>query len=345
MVLVLAVLALAAGVLYVGAGGLSTVVGSVGSTLTTFMEGVTATPTPAPSTVAVSGAPSIASPVEPYTNTESVDLLVSVPKAVAGDPAYRIRVYFALEGQQAVPIQEAPVAARGQTIIPVTLTDGVNDFSVTLVGPGGESEVSAVVRYVLDTKEPGIKLAAPRDGATVNRKAVEIEGRSQARSTMIARNITTGDSIAGTADANGRFTLSLPIAMGGNRISITATDPAGNGNQLEFKVTRGSGKLRALLGASSYSIKQSALPESIRLSVTVDDPDGKPLKGAAVTFTLSIPGIQTVTAEATTDANGRAEFQTTIPSGADIGRGGAAVFVRTGEFGTTTDETVVNITK
>ncbi len=119
---------------------------------------------------------------------------------------------------------------------------------------------------------------------------MSLEGRSQGRSTLIARNQTTGDSIVGTADGDGRFTLRLPIAMGGNRITVSATDPAGNANDTEIRVTRGSGKLQATCGPPRYSIKRSALPEPIRLTVTVDDPDGKPLKGARVTFTLGMPG-------------------------------------------------------
>ena len=345
LVLAAAVVALGLGVLYVGAGGLTTVAGMVGSTLTGFVEDVTATPTPAPTPVVVSDAPSIASPAEPYTNEESVDLIVTVPKAHAGDPDYRVRVFLALEDQELTPIQESPVSAGPQTIIPVALTDGINDFAVTLVGPGGESESSPVVRYVLDTKKPSVKLTAPRDGATINRKAVDLEGRSQGRSTLIARNQTTGDSIGGSADGDGRFTLRLPIAMGANQIVITATDPAGNVNELELKVTRGSGRLRASLGASFYSIKRASLPEPITLTVSVDDPDGKPLGGAKVTFTLSIPGVKTVTGDATTDANGRAVFETTIPKGADPGGGSAAVLVRTDEFGSATDETVVSIKK
>lgn len=343
--LVVAVVALAGGVLYVGAGGFTTVAGAVGSTLTGFVENVTATPTPAPTEVPVSEVPSIASPTEPYTNQDQVDLLVTVPSDVAGDPDYRIRVYLALEGVPSTPIEDRPLAPTPQTVIPVALTPGINDFSVSLIGPGGESERSADVRYVLDTKEPGIRLASPRDGATINRKAVDLEGRTQGRSTLMARNQTTGDSIVGTADPDGRFALRLPIAMGANRIVIAATDPAGNGNELKLGVTRGSGKLRASLGASSYSISRGSLPEPIRLYVTVDDPDGKPLAGARVTFTLSIPGIKTVTGDAVTDSNGQAEFQTTIPKGADRGAGTAGVFVRTSEFGTTTDETPITIRK
>ena len=99
------------------------------------------------------------------------------------------------------------------------------------------------------------------------------------------------------------------------------------------------------MSASAYKIKRSALPATIRLTATVDDPDGKPLAGAAVTFTLSVPGIKTVTGEATTDSDGQAVFETTIPESADRGGGNAAVLVRSEEFGRTSDDTVISITK
>jgi hypothetical protein len=75
----------------------------------------------------------------------------------------------------------------------------------------------------------------------------------------------------------------------------------------------------------------------------VDDPDGGALAGARVTFTLSVPGIKTITGDATTDANGQASFSTRIPKGADVGIGSAGILVRTTDFGRTTDETVITI--
>lgn len=330
---------------YLGAGGLGTVAGALGSTVSDFISGVTATPAPSPTPVTTSQAPSIESPTEPYTNQESVDLVVIVPATLAGDPEHRLRVYLALKDQAPTAIQEAPLSASQRTIIPVTLTKGTNDFSVTIVGPGGESESSPLVRWILDLTKPAIRLSAPRDGAVINRRAVTLEGRTQGRTTLIARNQETGDSVSGTAANDGTFSLTLPITKGGNPINITATDPAGNVGETELSVTRGAGKLRASLSASAYSIKQSALPLAIRLTVNVDDPDGKPLEGALVTFTLSIPGIPTVTGNATTDANGRAIFETTVPRGANRGPGGAGVLVRTEEFGQTRDDTPITIKK
>jgi hypothetical protein len=345
LALAVGVLAVAVGVLYVGAGGIGTVVGAVGSTFSDFVSGVTATPVPSPTPIVTSDPPRVESPSEPYTNQESVDLIVTVPSSLAGDPDYRLRVYLALKDQAPAPIQEASLAATPQTIIPVALTKGINDFSVTLVGPGGESESSPLVRWILDLTEPPIQLAAPKDGAIINRQAVTLEGRTQGRTTLIAKNQSTGDSVSGTAANDGTFALSLPITKGQNVLKITGTDPAGNVGASEIIVTRGSGKLRASLSASAYSISQARLPQTIQLTVNVDDPDGKPLEGAQATFVLTIPGVRPVTGNATTDANGRAVFETTIPAGADRGGGGAAVNVQTAEFGRTSDETPITIKK
>jgi hypothetical protein len=345
LALALGIVAVGAGVVYLGAGGLGTVAGALGSTVTDFIAGVTATPVPSPTPVITSEAPRIESPTEPYTNQESVDLVVTVPGELAGDGDYHLRVYLALKDQAPTAIQEASLASTPRTIVPVTLTKGINDFSVTLVGPGGESELSPLVRWILDLTAPPIRLNAPKDGAVINRNAVLLEGRTQGRTTLKARNQATGDSVAGTAAADGTFALSLPITTGPNQLKIIATDPAGNVGELELLVTRGSGHLRATLSASAYSISKAKLPQPIQLIVNVDDPDGKPLAGARITFTLSIPGIPIVTGDATTDANGRAVFGTMIPKGAARGSGSAAVLVQTAEFGKTRDETPITITK
>ena len=153
----------------------------------------------------------------------------------------------------------------------------------------------------------------------------------------------TGQSIGGTAAADGAFSLNLPLDTGTNPIRLTATDPAGNSKTAELSVRRGSGRLRASVSLSFYAISQKQLPQQIRLVAVVDDPDGRPLEGARVTFTLSVPGIKTITGDGVTDANGQASFSTRIPKGADPGGGTAGILVRTTDFGRTTDETVITI--
>jgi hypothetical protein len=269
--------------------------------------------------------------------------VVTVPSEVAGDPDSRIRVYLALKDQAPAPIQEAPLAATPQTIIPVELTKGINDFSVTIVGPGGESDPSPVVRYVLDQAPAKITIYSPEEGAVVNGPTVEIDGKTQGRSTLIARNAANGSSISGTAGSDGLFKLSLALSTGTNEITITGTDPAGNAGELLLTVRRGSGVLTAVLGASLYKLSVAKLPQDVTLTASASDPDGNPLVGADITFTLSIPGIPTVTQDLQTDDQGRATFTTAIPEGADPGQGSATILLTSEAFGSTQDYTVITI--
>lgn len=330
-------------VLYLGVGGLGSVVGGISASLGGFITSITAVPTPKPLVIAVSDPPSLQQPAEPYTAEVMVDLVVTVPSEVAGDPNSRIRVYLALKDQAPTPIQEAPLAATPQTVIPVELTKGINDFSVTIVGPGGESDPSPVVRYVLDQAPAKITISSPKEGAVVNGLTVEINGKTQGRTTLVARNAANGSSITGSAGSDGLFTLNLPLSTGTNEITITGTDPAGNVKELTLTVRRGSGQLTAVLGASAYKLSVAKLPQDLTLTASASDPDGNPVVGADITFTLSIPGIPTVTAEMQTDDQGRATFTTAVPEGADPGQGSAAILLSSEEFGSTEDYTVITI--
>jgi len=340
-----AVVALGLGVLYIGVGGIGIVVGGIGSTVGGFVDRVTSTPTPNASVAAVSNAPSLAQPTEPYTSATTVDLVVTVPATLAGDPDHSIRVYLRLPDQDPAAIKAAPIADAPKTIIPVELTEGINDFTVTIVGPGGESDTSLAVRYIFDDTPPKITITSPKNNAIVNRKAVEIKGKTQARTTLLARNEDNGSTIAGTAESDGTFTLSLALSAGVNMVTISGTDPAGNVSEVSLSVKRGSGRLTVTLSASDYQIKRSQLPEPVTLFAAVTDPDGKALQGADVTFTLSIPGIPTVTIDAKTNAQGKASFKTTIPKGADLGQGSATVLISTEAYGSTEDFTVISIVK
>ena len=283
LALIAAILVLSAGILYVGARGFGVVVGGVGSTLSGFVKGVTATPVARrPSSMPCRPRRRSTSRTEPYTSESSVDLVVTVPPALIGNTDHRIRLYLTLPGQQAAAITEVPIADAPKTVIPgIGLTDGINDFSVTITGPGGQSDPSAVVRYVFDDTPPKITITSPKNNAVVNGKAVTIKGKTQARTTLLARNDANGSSVAGTAESDGSFTLSVALATGVNKITITGTDPAGNAAQAVVSVRRGTGKLTVALSASTYNIKRSKLPEPVTLTATVTDPDGHALADAA----------------------------------------------------------------
>lgn len=340
-----AVIALGGIVLWAATGQLGRSVAGVGGWLGGIVDQVTATaaPTPAPS-VAID-APSLTPPTESYTSQSTVDLTGTLPASIVGQGGYKIRLYLALKGQQPAPISDTAVGTTARFVIPgVALERGVNNFSASLVGPSGsESERSAEIRFVLDVSVPKVVLTSPKDGDTINADTVQLVGKSQSRSQLVARNEANGVSRSATAASDGTFTIDMPLEKGPNGITITVTDPAGNSSSSVIGVTRGSGVLTVALHASGYRFKASKLPHALTLTADVTDPDGKPLEGAAVTFTLSVPGIPVITQDAVTDGTGTAVFQTTIPQGATLGTGPATAFVTSDKFGTTSSRIVVSI--
>ncbi len=340
-----AVLALGAVVLLAATGGLARVVSGLGSAVGGIVETVTATQAPSMTPAPAIGAPTLTSPLESYTNVATVDLTGTVPSDVVGEGGYKIRIYVALKDQKPAPVEDLAVGVTSTFTVPsVALSKGINDFTATVVGPDGtEGPPSAAIRYVLDTSIPKIVLTSPKDGATVNGATVDLVGRTQARSKLSARNEANNRSVTGTAAGDGTFKLTMPIDKGPNGITMTTTDPAGNTGTLIIGITRGSGQLTATLRASGYRFKTTALPHGLTLTATVTDPDGQPIEGAAVTFTLSIPGVPVLTQDATTDATGTATFQTTVPQGATVGTGPATVLVTTDKYGTTSARTVIAV--
>ncbi len=333
-------------ILSAGTGQLGRFVAGFGTAFGGIVDNVAATPTPTPTEAPPIPAPVLNPPVEGYTNQQTIDLTGTIPPQVAGLTDYRIRVYLTLPDQSPAPIQEVAVGSTPQFTVPgVPLVKGANEFTATIVGPEGESQTSATARYVYDISKPKVTITSPEDGATVNAKTVELVGKTQGRSKLIARNEANNSSITGSAATDGSFTLTLPIESGPNGITITATDPAGNVGTLVISVLRGSGELTATLSLSGYRFQVAKLPRQITFTAVVTDPDGHPLEGAGVTYSISIPGIPVINKDAVTDGTGTAVFETTVPNGAQTGTGIATVLVTTTDFGTTSARAVFTIAK
>jgi glucodextranase-like protein len=340
-----AVVALGIGVLLVASGGIGRVVASIGTTFSGFVTDLTSTPVPSVSEPTVADAPVIQPPAEPYTNQKSVDLVGTLPSTVAGDSDYRVRLYVALGDAPSAPVVEVPVGAGARFLVPdVQLSEGTNIFQATIVGPDDrESERSAAVTYILDTTKPRITISSPKNNGVVNAKTAQIVGQTQGRSTLSVRNVTTNSTVSGSADGTGAFSVVVPLGTGTNTIQITATDPAGNVNAAKLTLQHGTGLLTAKVSASTYRVRLSSLPEPVTLFVLVTDPDGQPLTGAQVTFTLAVPGVPAIaSSQLSTSSAGRASFKTTVPKGATKGQAHISVIVDTKSFGRITDTTVIN---
>lgn len=324
-------------------GGIGSLVSALSASFSGFFDDVLATPAPSATEVIVADSPLIAPPSEPYTNQPAIDLEITLPESVAGDPGAAVRIYVALEGLSPAPIAQRSVGATTRLIVPVELTIGRNDFTATIVHGDTESEPSPVVTFILDPDPPPINVTSPTDGQTINADSVAVVGTTQGRSAIGARNEANGISVVGSAESDGSFSITLPLEPGPNGIRLTITDPAGNASELVLNAIRGSGTLTATLSASAYRISAAGLPATIQLAVLVTNPDGQPLEGASVTFSLTVPGIPPLTFDTATAGDGRAVFSTTLPKSVTPGTGNATVLITTTSFGSTSDQTVITI--
>jgi hypothetical protein len=347
VIFAIAIVALGAGVLFVASGGVGRVAAALGSGLAGIVTDLTSTPAPSATPSVLADSPLLREPAEPYTNQPTVDLTGTVPAELAGTTDSRIRIYVAIGDGAPGIINEIPVGQSATFIVPnLTLAEGTNTFTATIIGPAGESEPSPAIAYVLDTAKPGIVVSSPREGDVINAATVPFVGKTQPRSQMRMSNAAANATISGQADANGAFSIVVPIAEGNNNIAITSVDPAGNESTIAINVVRGSGALAASLSQSIYQIKRSDLPEKLDLTVMVVDPDGRPLEGARVTFSVAIPSVPAVTSPTRmTAADGTAGWSITVPTGATAGQISAVAIVSTEAFGETTDRAIITIAK
>lgn len=332
------------GILALGVVAFAAASGSIGPLAAAFGAGFSGvarilivSPAPEASEVVATTSPIIASPPNPYTNQPTVELKVTLPPGAAGSDDARVRMYLALEGVAPTPIAEVPIGSTTRLSVLVALTAGRNDFSATVIRQGAESELSPVVTYFLDQDPPSIALTTPSDGVTLSDANVGIAGTTEPGTNLISRNEANGTSSTALADAEGAFTMSLPLVPGPNGIRIDATDRASNTSNLVISVLQGSGQLAASLSASSYRISASAPPAAIQLTVAVTDPNGAPLEGASAFFTLQVPGLAPISNELTTGADGRAVFTAQLVGAVGAGSGAGTVVVSHEAFGQTTD--------
>jgi len=344
LALLVAVVALAAVVLSTVTGVLPKVVSAIGTALGGIAETVLPTPSPSASLTPIPAPPMLVAPERAATNQPTVTVVGTVPLEVVRRDGFIVRIYVALPDQEPVAVRDVAVGETPSFVVEnLPLEPGRNDVTATLVGPGGESEPSPAVTYVLDTSKPKITVTAPEDGATVNGATATITGKTQGSSVVVARNEANGSSATATADAKGAFTLEIALRSGANGVSLSATDPAGNVGTAVLTVLRGSGVLELALSASAYRISAARLPRAIELSARLNDPDGGLLAGETVSFTLSIPGVPVITGDDTSDESGIATFRTTIPAGATVGSGLATAFVGTAEFGEASAQIAITI--
>jgi hypothetical protein len=322
-ILLVAVIALAGAFALVVTGAIGSAVAGLGGSISGMLGGLTGSPTPEATAIgAPEAAPRLEVPDDPYTSNEAWDVRGLLPSGVAGSDDLTLRIFVGDERVDEVPVP--PTADFLVTAVP--LVEGENEISAAIVGPEGEGPRSASIVIILDTEDPGLVIAAPKDGSRVKAsiQIVTVKGKTQPEANVAVRNSNTGGSASEDAKIDGTYEIKVGIADGTNTLTVTATDQAGNETTKTVSILRGSGKLTARVGVSPGRLKASRLPEPYTIRATVADVGGKRVPGATVTFSLSPPGQPTSTFTTETNASGVATWRVTMPRAGTIKGAGLA---------------------
>jgi hypothetical protein len=310
-------------VVLAGTGALAVGIAAAGNALGSVAGGVLSSgPSPTPRPSPPPPAPQLLAPEAASVRSASADVRGTLPAGIAGSRDMRIRIY--------VNDRKAKEQAAGNraafTVRAVPLKNGLNEIRAALVGPGGESSLSNVIELLFDIVPPAVTISDPPEGTVVNATTVTVRGTTEPGSTVAIRNATNNQTATG-AVSDGRFAIAVPLAEGQNTLTVSVVDRGGNRTERQLGVVKGDGVLKVSLSLSRTLIYRTRLPGALRATVTVLDPDARPIDGAKVTFSISPPGLPTSTFEATT-IGGTASWTMTVPrDGAMAGKGFATVLV------------------
>ena len=282
--------------------------------------GSSSSPRPTPA-AGLAAAPEVLPPETTLTNQPTVTLSGRLAEDPARD-ARRLRVYVNGELQHGRRLPRSR-----QFTFEVALTEGLNSITLAIKGPAGESLHSTPVEIVLDSTPPAISNLEPASGATVYADSVTLRGTSEPGATLRVSSQTNGSSSAVAVPAEGAFEVPVSLVPGANEIQLETRDAAGNSARAGLSIERREGQASVRLDLSRSTIALSELPVSVSLRADVRDAAGQAVDGAEVVFSLSPPGLPTLTYNATTSTGTARWTSVRIADWASAGEGLATVFV------------------
>jgi len=292
-----------------------------------------ATPTPTPaatpsgpvgtaSPVPVGPPPTVTPVIIPLDDTlltqRRVTITVAIPEPGEALRNLQLRIY-----RNGDLIMD-PVRVRDLTLTVrnVPLRRNVNRLTVALVNAGGEGPRSEAVTVMVDDRAPRIEIKEPADGSVVNGSFTTVRGVTEPDLSVLVRNPASGAVATVVSDGRGVFITEIRLDSEANPIAISTEDAAGNRTSRTIDVVRGEGVAEAKLALSRQKVKLGDLPLSINMRLDVTDPNGQPVSGATVVFSISPPGLPTETYETVTiDGSARWDDVVIAREGAVRGNG------------------------
>lgn len=114
----------------------------------------------------------------------------------------------------------------------VDLERGINTFTAQAVNETGQkSPLSDSLQISFFSDKPKLEIASPKDGDSTNNSSINISGQTDP-----GNSVNINDRLA-IVDKDGKFSYSLDLTKGENKIKITAVDPAGGSTSKELKIT------------------------------------------------------------------------------------------------------------
>lgn len=180
-----------------------------------------------------------------YADTAKPKLVITQPaqNAVVSSPS----VTFSGTYQDSTWGEVRVGSASSHATIPITGNGGVRSWSTVrplVEGPnvikvwakdGAGNKADTLVRTViLDTQQPTLTVSAPTEGFVTTESSVTVSGNaSDANGVTVAAN-----GVNLPVDGAGNYSGSVPLVVGANAITITATDGGGNTRSVVRNVTR-----------------------------------------------------------------------------------------------------------
>lgn len=94
-----------------------------------------------------------------------------------------------------------------------------------------QSEKTETFLIVYDSEAPGLEIEAPEDKSSAEEQTIEVRGKTESEvRVLINEHIVI-------VDEEGGFSTKITLKEGGNKITITAEDKAGNQTKRELSVT------------------------------------------------------------------------------------------------------------
>lgn len=167
--------------------------------------------------------PPILDPLPEATNSATIAITGK------GDPGMKIVLY--IDEEESVTL---PVESDGTFSITKKFTEGEHTVSAKAKNDKDlVSDLSNVMTVTIKRSKPELTVTNPQDGARIvgENNTLIVKGKTDSDNT-----VTVNDRLA-VVGSDGSFSYTQTLTEGENTIRIAATDPAGNGETVERRVT------------------------------------------------------------------------------------------------------------